>query len=134
MASGLPALFHRGAGQRGEPDDIADCIDVRHVGLKLLVAADAAAIVDFQTGVLKGKRFGVARPPDAKEHGLSQQPLSAFELDGDPARLWFANTHNALAQTEDHAERAGVVHKRFDNFPITKFQELRASIDDRDLY
>ncbi len=53
VAGGAAALFHRGAGQRREADDVAHGVNVRHGSLEVLVAVDAAAFVDFQAGPLE---------------------------------------------------------------------------------
>ncbi len=53
VAGGPATLFHRGAGERGETDDVANGINVRHRGLELRVAADASAFVGFQAGAFE---------------------------------------------------------------------------------
>ena len=134
VAGGAAALLHRRAGERGEADDVADGVNVRHGGLELRVAADAAAFVDFQAGPVEAKRVGVAGAADAEQHRFAEQSLAAFEFDGDAARLGFANRYDAFAQAENHAERAGMVEQRFDDFAVAELEQLRAAVDDRDLH
>ena len=134
VAGGPAALLHRRAGEGGEADDVADGVDVRHGGLEMRVAADAAAFVDFQAGPVEAEGVGVAGAADAEQHGFAQQPLAAFQFDGDAARLGFANRYDAFAQSEYHAQRAGVVEQRLDDFAVAEFEQLRAAVDDGHLH
>ena len=43
VAGGLAALFHRGGSEAGKADHVACGIDVRHLGLELLVDLEKAA-------------------------------------------------------------------------------------------
>ncbi len=63
-----------------------------------------------------------------------KQPLAAFELDGDAARLRLADVDDAFAEPEDHAQRAGVMEQCFDDFAIAEFEQLCAAVDDGDLH
>ena len=80
------------------------------------------------------ERVGVAGAADAEQHRFAQQPLAAFQFDGDAARLRFANRYDAFAQAEDHAQRAGMVEQRLDDLAVAEFEQLRAAVDDGHLH
>ena len=104
------------------------------VGLEVLVALEAAAIVGLQAGAVEPQRTGVADAADAEQHRFAQQPLAAFQFDGHQARLRLADFDDAFAQPEHHAQRAGVVQQRVDDFVVAEFEQLRAAVDDRHLH
>ena len=87
VADGPAALLHRGAGQRRKADDVAHGVDVRHRGLEILVAPESAAFVGLQPGAVECRALGIADAADAEQHRFAEQPLAAFQLDGDQARL-----------------------------------------------
>ena len=60
VADGPAALLHRRAGERGEADDVADGVNVRHGGLEMLVAAEPAAFVGFEAGALQAAARSVS--------------------------------------------------------------------------
>src|SRR5215212_11157355 len=112
---------------------------MRRSGLELLVAADATALVDFQTGPVEVKGIGVAGAAHAEQNGLAEKALTAFQFDRDsspspnpyPSWRWgrtFTDRYDAFTQPEDHAQRAGMVEQRLENLAVAEFQQLCAAI------
>ena len=135
VAGGAAALLHRRAGEGGEADDVADGVDVRHGGLELRVAADAAAFVDFQAGPVEVERVGVAGAADAEQHRFAQAAACRFPVRRRPGPAWARESiDDAFAQPEHHAQRAGVMEQRFDDFAVAEFEQLRAAVDDGHLH
>ena len=50
-----PALLHRGRGQGGEADHVADGVDVRYLGLERRPHPDPAAVVRGQPRLVQGR-------------------------------------------------------------------------------
>ncbi len=135
VAGGPAALLHRRAGQCGEADHVAHRVDVRHVGLKMFVALEPAAVVGLQAGAVELQSGSVSptRPTlNSTVSPSSRLPLSSSTAT--QARLRLADIDDAFAQPEDHAQRAGVVQQRVDDFVVAEFEQLRAAVDDGHLH
>ena len=62
VGGGQAPLLHRRGGQRREADDVADGVDVRHLGLVELVDLDPAAVVGVHSGRVQVEPLGVSLP------------------------------------------------------------------------
>ena len=80
-----PALVHRGRGQRGEADHVADGVDVVDLGLVVLVDEDPAAVVGLQAGGGQVEVVGLALPAGGVHHRVGGDLLAAGQR-GDGAR------------------------------------------------
>ena len=63
MVGGQPSLFHRGRGQCREADDVADGVDVLHLGPELVVDEDPPAALDLDAGFLQVEPVGLPWRP-----------------------------------------------------------------------
>ena len=102
---------------------------------KCSLHAEAAAVVGLQAGAFETQSGSVSptRPTlNSTVSPSSRLPLSSSTAT--QARLRLANVDDAFAQPEDHAQRAGVVEQRVDDFAVAEFEQLRAAVDDRHLH
>src|SRR5712671_5349832 len=135
VASGEAALFHGGAGQGGEADDVAGGIDVRDGGLKILAHCQLAAAIRCKTGPFDIELVAIGLASDGVEQVLSANDFSAFQLGEDlVAPLVKANLHDLLAQAKDGPELAQLEGEALDDFAIDKLQQGGPQVKDRDLH
>ena len=95
VAGGPAALLHRRAGQRGEADDVAHGVDVRHCGLEVLVALEPAAIVGFEAGAVRAAVRSVSptRPTlNSTVSPSSRLPLSSSTATRPGFGSWISTT------------------------------------------
>ena len=82
VAGRQPALLHRGRGQAGEADHVADRVDVRHARSgSASLTVQPAAIVDRQAGRRQIERRGRAGPADAVQRRVGDDLLAAGQVD-----------------------------------------------------
>jgi hypothetical protein len=62
----------------------------------MFVARDAASFVDGKASAIEVERGGITLATHTEKHRFTKQPLAAFELDGDTARLRLADFNYAL--------------------------------------
>ncbi len=72
------AFVRRLVRQHRIADDVADRIDVRHVGAHLDVHRDEAALVDGHTGGIRTDVASVGTPPDGHQHTVIQLRLGCL--------------------------------------------------------
>ena len=88
VGRGDAALLHRDRGQRRKADHVADGVDVRHLGLVVLVDGDAAALVGFKAGGGQVEFVDVALAADGVEQRVAGDFFLALEVGDDGAAGW----------------------------------------------
>src|SRR5689334_9599198 len=81
----VAALLHRGRGQRRKTDDVADGIDVRRLGLVVLVDREPAAFVAGDPAFVEREALGRAAAADRIERLFGDDRLAALQVQPDPA-------------------------------------------------
>jgi hypothetical protein len=130
-------LFHRRRGQAGEADDVTDRIDVRHVGLVVLVDVKPAAIVGPQSGRVQPQGVGRASPADAVQRLVGDHLLAAHQLQAHVITVIVViriDRRHRLAEVKNRPVRTQVIDERFHDLAIDERQQLRARVDERDAH
>jgi len=73
------ALLHRGGGQRREPDDVPDGVDVFDLGLEVFVDLHPAAVAGVDPGGRDIQLVGGALPAGGVQHGVGGDLLARFQ-------------------------------------------------------
>ena len=84
MTSRDPALFHGSRSQTGKANYVTGAVNIRCIGLKEVVDADAAPVIRFQS---RGGQVKAVRRPgtaDTVEGLLANYPLTACQVDPYP--------------------------------------------------
>lgn len=127
-----PPLLHRGRGQRRETDDVADGVDVRHLGAVVLVDRDPAARVRGQPGPVQVQLVGEPLPARRVHHRLGGDLLAALQ-DGQRAPGMLLDGGDRLPEAERHGEVPQVVLERLDHLDVAHVEHPGALLHHRDL-
>ncbi len=130
MAGGAAALLHRGGGQGGEADDIADRVDMRHVGLVVVVDFQPAPVVRDQADIFQAQPVRRPLPPDAVKQRVRPQMLAGLQCRLHQTVGQDADLVHALAQAQRDAHRPHPVLQGFADLrsPQSPAGEGRASV------
>ncbi len=123
MVGGQPALFHRGRGQRGEADDVADGVDVVHLGPEVVVDEDPAPALGLEAGEVQIEVVGLALASRRVHHRLGGDLLAAGQ-GGDRAGRTDVDRGHLLAEPERHRQVAQVEFQRLDDLGIAEVQDV----------
>ena len=132
MVRGQPALLHGRGSQRREPDHVADGVDVRDLGLEVLIHRDPAALVGTQAGRGQVQRVGLALPPGGVHDRVGRDALAAGQQGDRPAGMRL-DGRDPLAEAEGDGQVAQVVLERLDHLDVAELQHPVALLHHRDL-
>ena len=132
VVGGQSALLHRGRGQCGEADHVADGVDVLHLGLELFVDPDPSATLDLQAGVLQIEVVGLTLASRGVHHRFGGNLLAAGQ-GGDRARGADVDGGHLLAEPEGHRQVAQMEFQRFDDLGVAEVQHVGAFFHHGDL-
>src|SRR5437879_12216863 len=80
MTGRQPTLFHRGACECREPDDVASCIDVRDVSLEELIHFQLATRIRRQSSSFQVKLIAIGLAAHSIDEGVALYHLVAPQL------------------------------------------------------
>ncbi len=141
VAGGDAALFHAGAGEGGEADDIADGVDAGGLSLIICINFYSAAVVGGDASSFKTESGNAALAADAIEEAVGFERFAGFEgcFDGAARRragrdgaIGQAHAFDFFAEAEGDTGLAEVVLEGFGDFGIDEFEEARATFDEGD--
>ena len=122
-----------GDGRQLHPvGDIADGMDVRHIGLAVGIDADGAAVVECNPGGRKRQPFDIGPPPDRPQEHIGFDRLAIAEVHGDGVTRFFQPVEPAVQFEIDalgHRNAEQPFGER--RFPIA--QDRLAAVDQRHL-
>src|SRR6266436_1216746 len=84
VAHGEPALLHRSRGECGEPDHVADGVDIGQSRSIMLINAQPSAAIGHETGFGQVELAGGAGAADRIERLFGNDRLAALEMNPNP--------------------------------------------------
>ena len=137
VASRHASLFHGGGRQAGETNHIAYRVDIRDLGLIVLINLDAAAKIGRDIDVGQTQCRGRAFPPDGVKRFFGDDLLAALQagLDaGAITRIAGLNAAHALAQAHRYALLPHVIDQGVNDFVIDKGQQTVGDLNQGDAH
>src|SRR5580700_7785946 len=127
-----PALLGGGGRQGGETDNVADRVDVRHLGPEVLVHHDPATLVGVQAGRVEAESLTGPLPAGRVHDGVGGDLLPAQQR-RDGALGPRLDRGHRLPEPEGDSEIAQVVLERLDHLDVTELEHPVALLHDGDL-
>ena len=131
---GDAALLHGDRSQGGKADHVAGGVDVRDLGLVVLVDGDAAAIVGLEAGGGKVEVVDVALAAHGVEQRIAGDVLLAFEVGDDGAVGQLFDALDLFAEAQGDAGVAQVVAEGLDDFAVGELEQAVALFNERDAH
>src|SRR5580700_8828138 len=132
VAHRQPALFHRGRGECGEPDDVADRVNAGDLGAIVVVDHQPAAAIGGQAGFRQIELAGGAGPAHRVERLLGNNCLAAVEVQPDARAVLVLDDlqpADALVEPQGDPVFPQVMTELVDDFVVDERQQPVALVD-----
>lgn len=129
MSGGVTSLDIGRTGQRGNSDDVSDCIDMGLSCLKVFVDIELSAVVGLDTGVFKSQSFGVTGATIGPEKHIAFELFSGLEMHDNVIIEGFESIEGFVV-ADANAGIAHVIGEGIADFVIEKFKHAGAGVDE----
>src|ERR1700736_3647945 len=134
VAHRQPALFHRGRGECGEPDHVADRVNAGDLGSMGFVDHEPTPVACREASLRQIELAGGAGPADRVERLLGDDRLAAVEVQPDARAVLVLDnlqSADALVEPQGNPVFPQVMAELVDDFVVDERQQAVALVDQR---
>src|SRR5262249_35019286 len=126
------ALFHRGAGQSGKPNDVPGAIDVGNRSLKVVIDSQFTSPICSKSRSLEIEPITVGLSTNGVKQTLTMNALAAGQFGNDSVALLVKSHRNHfLAETKHGTQLAQLETQTLHDLSINKIQQSGTLIKER---
>ena len=133
----MAALFHASRRQTRKAGDIANRINMRNLGLIIVIGLQHAALIRAEAGLIQIEAFGIAHTPGRIERLFRIDALAALQIDAHPLTgtvLVCFHVRHGFTEPERQAVLPHVIDQRVDQFIVDERQQTLALVDQGDAH